>query len=301
MLRPSERRTRRYGTPRGDRGWLADRGRDRIGAARQLCASARGAAVTTTARSGPTELRAVIPGRILAVSVAPGDRVTAGQQVMVVEAMKMQNELRAPRDGVVAQRGGRAGHDGRGRRPPAGARMSGARRATRAGAGARHRPPGRRSAGSGSRPLARAGPIQGAPERPRTARRVRDVVGDPDPRPLHAGGRRRSRRGPGPRPPRGVPVHPGRPADDVPEPLLDDAPVRRVRDGRGDEPPLPLPPGAGPDGAVRGLRPAHPDGLRLRFAPRRKGRSAGSASRSPASPTWRCSSRACPSSRSARP
>jgi biotin carboxyl carrier protein len=54
-----------------------------------------------TARTGRSELRAVIPGRILTVSIAPGDRVAAGQQVMSVEAMKMQNELRAPRDGVV--------------------------------------------------------------------------------------------------------------------------------------------------------------------------------------------------------
>ncbi len=51
--------------------------------------------------SGPTELRAVIPGRIVAVSVAIGDTVVAGQQVLVVEAMKMQNELRAPRAGTV--------------------------------------------------------------------------------------------------------------------------------------------------------------------------------------------------------
>jgi biotin carboxyl carrier protein len=55
------------------------------------------------ARTGRSELRAVIPGRILGVSIASGDRVSAGQQVMVVEAMKMQNELRAPRDGVVAR------------------------------------------------------------------------------------------------------------------------------------------------------------------------------------------------------
>ncbi len=54
-----------------------------------------------TARGGPTEVRAIIPGRVVSVSVAPGDAVTAGQQVLVVEAMKMQNELRAPRDGTV--------------------------------------------------------------------------------------------------------------------------------------------------------------------------------------------------------
>jgi len=35
------------------------------------------------------------------VSVATGDAVFAGQQVLVLEAMKMQNELRAPREGTV--------------------------------------------------------------------------------------------------------------------------------------------------------------------------------------------------------
>ena len=54
------------------------------------------------ARDGPTEVRATIPGRVVGVSVVPGDPVTAGQQILVVEAMKMQYELRAPRDGVVA-------------------------------------------------------------------------------------------------------------------------------------------------------------------------------------------------------
>jgi biotin carboxyl carrier protein len=53
--------------------------------------------------SGPTKVHAIIPGVVVAVSVAPGDEVTAGQQLLVVEAMKMQNELRAPRDGTVEQ------------------------------------------------------------------------------------------------------------------------------------------------------------------------------------------------------
>lgn len=52
---------------------------------------------------GPLEIRAIIPGRIVAVAVAVGDEVTAGQQVLVLEAMKMQNELRAPRDGRIAK------------------------------------------------------------------------------------------------------------------------------------------------------------------------------------------------------
>jgi biotin carboxyl carrier protein len=59
----------------------------------------------TSAHGGPTEVRAIIPGRVVSVSVAPGDDLTAGQQILVVEAMKMQNELRAPRDGTVQRVG----------------------------------------------------------------------------------------------------------------------------------------------------------------------------------------------------
>jgi biotin carboxyl carrier protein len=56
---------------------------------------------TTGPGSGRFEVHAMIPGRVAAVAVAVGDAVTAGQTLLVVEAMKMQNELRAPRDGVV--------------------------------------------------------------------------------------------------------------------------------------------------------------------------------------------------------
>ncbi len=52
-------------------------------------------------KSGPVQINAIIPGRIVALSVKPGDAVTAGQQLLVLEAMKMQNELRAPREGSV--------------------------------------------------------------------------------------------------------------------------------------------------------------------------------------------------------
>jgi biotin carboxyl carrier protein len=55
----------------------------------------------TGAASGPLDVRAIIPGKIVSVAVQPGDQVLAGQQLLVVEAMKMQNELRAPRDGTI--------------------------------------------------------------------------------------------------------------------------------------------------------------------------------------------------------
>jgi biotin carboxyl carrier protein len=51
--------------------------------------------------SGSADIRAIIPGRVAAVRVAAGDAVTAGQTLLVVEAMKMHNELRAPRTGTI--------------------------------------------------------------------------------------------------------------------------------------------------------------------------------------------------------
>jgi biotin carboxyl carrier protein len=50
---------------------------------------------------GRASLTAAMPGKIVRILVAVGDEVTAGQGILVVEAMKMQNELKAPRNGVV--------------------------------------------------------------------------------------------------------------------------------------------------------------------------------------------------------
>jgi 3-methylcrotonyl-CoA carboxylase alpha subunit len=44
-----------------------------------------------------------MPGRVVVVRAAPGDRVEAGQQLLVLEAMKMELALRAPRAGTVAE------------------------------------------------------------------------------------------------------------------------------------------------------------------------------------------------------
>lgn len=60
-------------------------------------------AAASHVQAGPFEVRAVIPGRIVSVEVVPGDSVVAGQRVMIIEAMKMQNELRVPRDGTVGR------------------------------------------------------------------------------------------------------------------------------------------------------------------------------------------------------
>ena len=51
---------------------------------------------------GPVTLKASMPGRIVRVLVQQGDTVAAHQGVLVVEAMKMQNELKSPKEGRVA-------------------------------------------------------------------------------------------------------------------------------------------------------------------------------------------------------
>jgi biotin carboxyl carrier protein len=55
------------------------------------------------AGAGPRTIVAPMPGRIVKVLVKPDETVFAGQPLVVVEAMKMENELRAPRAGAVAE------------------------------------------------------------------------------------------------------------------------------------------------------------------------------------------------------
>lgn len=51
---------------------------------------------------GPSRILAPIPGKVVAIRVAPGDAVEAGQSLVVLEAMKMENELTAEQPGTVA-------------------------------------------------------------------------------------------------------------------------------------------------------------------------------------------------------
>jgi acetyl/propionyl-CoA carboxylase alpha subunit len=54
------------------------------------------------AATGPLEVRAVMPGKVVAILAVEGTAVAAGQGLLVVEAMKMENEIAAPRAGRVA-------------------------------------------------------------------------------------------------------------------------------------------------------------------------------------------------------
>jgi len=53
------------------------------------------------ADQGPRKLVAPMPGRVVRVLVGEGDGVEAGQGLVVVEAMKMQNEIKSPKKGTV--------------------------------------------------------------------------------------------------------------------------------------------------------------------------------------------------------
>ncbi len=46
-------------------------------------------------------LETPMPGKVIAVKVTPGQEVVKGEELLLVEAMKMENAIRAPRDGVV--------------------------------------------------------------------------------------------------------------------------------------------------------------------------------------------------------
>jgi biotin carboxyl carrier protein len=61
------------------------------------------AETAASAHSGPIQVKATLPGLVVAVAVAVGDEVAAGATLLTIEAMKMQNEVRAPRAGTVIE------------------------------------------------------------------------------------------------------------------------------------------------------------------------------------------------------
>ena len=49
-----------------------------------------------------SHVRAIMPGRVTRIDVAPGETVRRGQGLLILEAMKMENEIVSPRDGVIS-------------------------------------------------------------------------------------------------------------------------------------------------------------------------------------------------------
>ena len=60
------------------------------------------AAAPKSAGAGAVKINAPMPGKIVAVKANPGDAVKKGQVILVLEAMKMENDVVAPQDGTVA-------------------------------------------------------------------------------------------------------------------------------------------------------------------------------------------------------
>ena len=80
----------------------------------EACAPAPAAAPAATAApaapapapvalSDGEPVNAPMPGNILRIDVKEGDKVKAGQTLLILEAMKMENEIAAPKDGTVVQ------------------------------------------------------------------------------------------------------------------------------------------------------------------------------------------------------
>ena len=65
--------------------------------------AARKRATTAVAVKDPGQVAAIMPGKILRVEVAEGDQVEEGDVLIVLEAMKMENELCAKKSGVVKE------------------------------------------------------------------------------------------------------------------------------------------------------------------------------------------------------
>jgi biotin carboxyl carrier protein len=72
----------------------------------QFLAAARGSA---GAESGELSIKSPMPGLVVAIPVNEGDVVQQGQTVIILESMKMQNELKAPREGTVQRISAKAG------------------------------------------------------------------------------------------------------------------------------------------------------------------------------------------------
>ncbi|MBK9152745.1 MAG: hypothetical protein IPM25_00675 [Chloracidobacterium sp.] len=63
----------------------------------------RGSGSGTEHGDGAAEIRTAMPGKVVRVLLETGSEVKKGDGVIVVEAMKMQNELRSPKDGTVKE------------------------------------------------------------------------------------------------------------------------------------------------------------------------------------------------------
>jgi biotin carboxyl carrier protein len=63
----------------------------------------RGAASSVANADGAAEIKTAMPGKLVRVLAAEGAEIKQGEGVLIVEAMKMQNEMKSPKDGIVKE------------------------------------------------------------------------------------------------------------------------------------------------------------------------------------------------------
>lgn len=63
----------------------------------------RGGRAADAHAAGSAEIRTAMPGKVVKIIAATGAEIKKGDSVIVVEAMKMQNEMKSPKDGVVKE------------------------------------------------------------------------------------------------------------------------------------------------------------------------------------------------------
>lgn len=92
---------RRRGAPGGPFTLVVDGERYEVEAANERSRAIRALVATAAPSHKAAVLRAPMPGLIVRIAVAVGERVAVGDRLVVMEAMKMENELRAPVAGIV--------------------------------------------------------------------------------------------------------------------------------------------------------------------------------------------------------
>lgn len=73
-----------------------------VAVAQPVAQAAAPAPVSAPAPAGASTVKAPMPGTVLSLKVSPGQSVKRGDVLLILEAMKMENEISAPANGVVA-------------------------------------------------------------------------------------------------------------------------------------------------------------------------------------------------------
>ena len=63
----------------------------------------RGSNASGASADGISEIKTAMPGKLVRILVEQGAEIKQGESVLVVEAMKMQNEMKSPKDGIVKE------------------------------------------------------------------------------------------------------------------------------------------------------------------------------------------------------